>query len=195
MKEVFVNAKKINRIGLVSILPIVVLIIVPFWIKWGDSTRISIKTIKDSLSISENNVINGLIIIFAPTVLIFTGILVHELIHGLFMVVFSKKGIESVKIGFQKKTLMVYAHCKEPLVAKKMLIISLAPFVFLGLIPVLYAFISGSFVACFFGLVMSISAIGDFIYSYLILKTGLEKKILDHNSEVGFKIMETNLTK
>jgi hypothetical protein len=37
---------------------------------------------------------------------------------------------------------------------------------------------------------MTIGAIGDLIYAYLILKTGLGKMILDHDCEVGFKIVD-----
>ncbi len=189
MKEVFISAKKVNLIGFVLILPITLSMIIPFWAKWGSHTRVSLKMIKALLSIFDNKLLDTLIIFFAPTVLIFIGIVIHELIHGFFMAIFSKNGIKSVKIGMIKKSFALYAHCNEPLLAKNMLIVSLAPFVFLGLIPTVYAFISGSLIACFIGFSMTIGAVGDFIYAYLILRTGLGKMILDHDSEVGFKII------
>ena len=190
MKEVFVKAKKVNGIGFIIILPIAVLMIIPFFVKWGSHTKVSLKMIKSLLSVFDNKLIDSIITIFAPVALIFIGIIIHELIHGVFMVIFSKDGMKSVKFGITKQSFILYAHCKEPLLAKNMLIISLAPFVFLGLIPTIYAFVSGDLVVWFVGFSMTIGAVGDFIYAYLILKTGLGKMILDHDTEVGFKIMD-----
>lgn len=192
MKEVFVKSKKINLIGVICILPITVLSIIPYWIKWSGHIKADIKIIKTSLSIFENNLLNAITVIMAPCVLILLAIIVHELIHALFMIVFSKNGIKSVRLGIMKQSLIPYAHCKEPLKGGKMLIISLAPFIFLGLIPTLYAYMYGNLILWFTGLVMTLGAIGDFVYAYLILKTGLDHKILDHANEVGFIIIDND---
>lgn len=192
MKEVFVKSKKINLIGVICILPIAVLSIIPYWIKWSDHIKPDIKIIKTSLSIFENNLLNAITVIMAPCVLILLAIIVHELIHALFMIVFSKNGIKSVRLGIMKQSLIPYAHCKEPLKGRKMLIISLAPFIFLGLIPTLYAYMYGNLILWFTGLVMTLGAIGDFVYAYMILKTGLDHKILDHTNEVGFIIIDND---
>jgi hypothetical protein len=189
MKDIFIKKRDANLIGLVSILPLAMLIIIPFWIKWGKQTRVSLKMIKNSLSIFDDKLLDILVIVFAPTVFIFIGIILHELIHGFFMVLFSKKGFKSVKFGIVKKHLIPYAHCKEPLISKKMLVVSLAPFFFLGLIPIIYAFETGSLSVWFMGFAMTLGSVGDFIYAYLILKSGLNHLILDHDSEVGFKII------
>lgn len=37
---------------------------------------------------------------------------------------------------------------------------------------------------------MTLGAVGDFIYTYLIFKVGLNHKLLDHNSKVGFMIID-----
>lgn len=190
MKEVFIKAKKVNVMGFILFSPLAVLMTIPFWLKWGSHARVSLKMIKALLSVFDNKLLDTVIIIFAPTVLIFIGIVIHELIHGFFMAIFSKDGIKSVKFGIMKQSFILYAHCKEPLLAKNMLIVSLAPFVFLGLIPTIYAFISGSLIVWFIGFSMTVGAVGDFIYAYLILKTGLGKMILDNDTEVGFKIID-----
>jgi hypothetical protein len=192
MKEVFVKSKKINLIGIISILPIAALNIIPYWIKWNSHIKADVKIIKSSLSIFENNLMNGITIIIAPCILIFIGIIIHELIHALSMVFFSKNGIKSVRLGIMKQSLIPYAHCKEPIKGRKMLVISLAPFIFLGLIPALYAYIFGNLIFWFTGLVMTLGAIGDFVYAYLILKSGLDHKILDHPNEVGFLIIDND---
>ncbi|MEM8522759.1 DUF3267 domain-containing protein [Flavobacterium sp. PL12] len=190
MKEVIIRTKVVNILAFVTILPITAAIIIPFCIKWGSTIKFSIKIIKTSLSIFNNKLLDNIIIIITPIILIFTAIIIHELIHCLFMAIFSKNGIKSVNIGIKKETLVLYAHCSEPLMGKKMLIVSLAPFVILGIFPTIYAFIFGNLIACFIGLSMSIGAIGDLIYSYLILKTGLKKMMLDHGSEIGFRIID-----
>jgi hypothetical protein len=192
MKEIFVNSKKINLIGVICIVPIAILSIIPYWVRWGSHLKADIKVIKTSLSIFENNLLNAITVIIAPCVLILIGIIAHELIHALFMVVFAKNGIKSVRLGIMKQSLIPYAHCKEPLKGRKMLVISLAPFIFLGLIPTLYAYTFGNLIFWFTGLVMTLGAIGDFVYAYLILKTGLDHKILDHTNEVGFIIIDND---
>ncbi|UPZ18004.1 DUF3267 domain-containing protein [Flavobacterium humidisoli] len=192
MKEVFVKSKKISLIGVICILPLAALSIIPYWIRWNSHIKADIKAIKTSLSIFEYNILNSITVIIAPCVLIFIGIIVHELIHALFMAVFTKNGFKSVRLGIMKQSLIPYAQCKEPLKGRKMLVISLAPFIFLGLIPTLYAYAFGNLIFWFTGLVMTLSAIGDFVYAYLILKTGLEHKILDHTNEVGFIIIDND---
>lgn len=188
MKDVFIKTKDVNLIGVVSILPLAMLIIIPFWMKWGKQTKVSLKMIKRTLSIFDDKLLDTLVIVLAPTVFILIGIIIHELIHGVFMALFSKESFKSVKFGIVSKSLIPYAHCKEPLISKKMLIISLAPFFFLGFIPIIYAFVTGSLTIWFMGFSMTLCSVGDFIYAYLILKIGLNHMILDHESEVGFKI-------
>lgn len=190
MKEVFIKTKKVNLMGFILISPIAVLMIIPFWLKWNEQAKVSLKMIKTLLSFFDNRLLDTVIIVIAPSVLIIIGIIIHELIHGFFMVIFSKEGMKSVKLGIIKRSFIFYAHCKEPLSAKNMLIISLAPFVFLGLIPSIYAFISGNLTFWFFGFSMTVGAVGDLIYAFLILKAGLGKMLLDHDSEVGFKIID-----
>ena len=46
---------------------------------------------------------------------IFVGILLHELLHGLGWVPFTKSGFRSLQFGFMTPEMAPYAHCKEPL--------------------------------------------------------------------------------
>lgn len=190
MKEVSFNTDKINLLGFLFALPVSALMIIPFFIKWRSHIKAEVNLIKNTLSVFDNDLCNMITVILAPVVLIFVGIVVHELIHGFFMIFFSKNKMKSVKLGVMKKSLIPYAQCKEPIKGKKMLIISLAPFVFLGLIPSFYAYNDGNLVLWFIGYSMTLSAIGDFVYAYLILKFGLNKTLLDHKSKVGFVIID-----
>lgn len=188
MKEVFLKEKKANLLALCFCLPIMVVLIFPFIFIWSNTLKSGMLIIKESLSVTNYKITNNVIILITPILIVFIGIVIHELIHGFTMLLFAKKKNSSIKFGVTK-FLTPYAHFKEPISAKKMLIIALAPFVFLGLFPYLYSFFTGNLVFLFFGSAMTLGSIGDFLYAYLIFKNGLNNIILDHEDEMGFKIV------
>ena len=65
------KAKKVNVMGFILFSPLAVLMTIPFWLKWGSHARVSLKMIKALLSVFDNKLLDTVIIIFAPTVLIF----------------------------------------------------------------------------------------------------------------------------
>ncbi len=185
MKTTFIKAKKVNLIGIIIAIPIILVIIFSYWMKWADQAIESVNQVGVALSLFDNAIIDSIITIITPVIVITIGIIVHELIHGAFILLFTKNK-NKLKFGFNKEAFVPYAHCKVPLIAWQMLIVALAPGIILGLIPFSISLINGNVILWFIGFAMILGAIGDFIYAYLILKIGLNKKILDHPSEVGF---------
>ncbi len=189
MNEVITKAKTANLIGIFLIIPFSLIYILPFWLNWKEQSLIIIRQIKTGLSLFDNNIIDSTIIIISPVLVITIGIIIHEMIHGFFMLIFSKKA-DSIKFGFRKDVLVPFAHCKVPLSSGQMLIVAIAPWIILGLIPFIFSLIYGNLILWFVGFSMTLGAIGDFIYVFLILKTGLNVKIIDHDKEIGFKIVD-----
>jgi hypothetical protein len=190
MKEIYIDSKKVQYIGIIVSIPIIVAFVLVLCLKWDEVFKQNLKEIKESILFFDNKKANVILIILIPNLIIVLGIIIHELIHGIFMALFSRNSWKSVRFGFIKKYLMPFAHCIEPLSSKEMLIVSLAPFFILGFIPSLCGIIYGNLVFLYVGFSMTLGAIGDFIYAYLIFKTGLNYMILDHDSKVGFKIIE-----
>lgn len=190
MNEIFIKANKIQFIGVLISIPIVLFFIFILWLRWDTVFYQSLKEIKVFLLCFKSKKLNAFLAFLVPNLIIMIGIIIHELIHGAFMAFFSKNNWKSVKFGIVKKHFMPYANCIEPLKSIQMLIVALAPFIILGLIPSLYGILYGNLFFLFIGFSMTLGAVGDFIYTYLIFKVGLNQLILDHENEVGFKIVE-----
>lgn len=188
MNEVIIKAKTANLIGLFLIIPFSMAFILPFWLNRKEQSIIAVRQIKTGLSLFDNNIINSIIIIISPVIVVSIGIIIHEMIHGLFMLLFSKRR-DAIKFGFHKDIFVPFAHCKVPLVSGQMFIVAIAPWIILGLIPFILSLINGNLIFWFVGFSMTLAAIGDFIYAFLILKTGFNIKIIDHDKEIGFKIV------
>lgn len=138
----------------------------------------------------DNKFMNSILIVLIIILLFFVLIVIHEFIHGVFIALFSKKGWSSVRFGFDAKHLMPFASAREALYSFKMLIVVLAPFIVLGLFPFLYGFFYNDLFFLFVGYFMTLCAIGDFIYAYLIITKALNTIIKDHPSKVGFIIVD-----
>lgn len=127
------------------------------------------------------------IIIFS--LLCILSIMIHECIHALFFLVFSKGKIKSVKIGFFYQYLTPYAHCSESLSRIKYGIALIGPFVILGLLPIIISFGLQSVWILFYGSIMTVAASGDLIILYHLIKVPKGKTILDHDKKAGFWIV------
>jgi len=190
MKEISIDSKKVQILGILISVPIVLFFLFVLYFAWNQGFVYNLKAVKQTLQLFDNKKLNVLLILLVPNLIICVGIIVHEIIHGIFMALFSKEGWQSVKFGFIKKYLMPFANCTEPLESKKMLVVALAPFFILGLLPSIYGFLYNNLTFLFIGFSMTLGAVGDFIYAYLILKAGLNHKLLDHKSKVGFMIID-----
>lgn len=190
MKEISIDSKKVQFIGILISIPIIVIYLLILYLKWDSVFKQNLKELKELLLFFDNKKANAVLVFLIPNLIIIIGIIIHELIHGLFMALFSNKNWNSVKFGFIKKHLMPFANCTDPLTSKQMLIIALAPFFILGFFPSMYGILSGNLFFLFIGFSMTLGAVGDFIYAYLIIKTGLNHKILDHKNKVGFTIID-----
>ncbi|MBK7098987.1 MAG: DUF3267 domain-containing protein [Sphingobacteriales bacterium] len=113
------------------------------------------------------------------------GIVVHELVHGITWALYAKKGFRSIKFGVLWKYITPYCHCKEPLQIRHYLIGAITPFILVGLLPAVYAIITGSINWLLFGIFYTVGAVGDFLIIKLLLPEKRNDYALDHPSEAG----------
>jgi hypothetical protein len=116
------------------------------------------------------------------------GIIVHELIHGIFFSIFTKDKFKSIKFGIMpaKKLFSPYCHCKEKLRINTYRLAIIAPLIIMGIIPAIISIIIGNMGLLFWGIIFIVAASGDIL---IFIKTIKEKNntwIYDHPTEGGY---------
>jgi hypothetical protein len=91
------------------------------------------------------------------------GIIVHELIHGIFAAIFSPNGFKNIKFGFSFRSFIAYCSIKENMKVKHFKVIAIMPFIILGALPLFISFIYGYDILFDFGIILSLGSIGDLI--------------------------------
>lgn len=182
-EKLTIDLVKANRTALFWLLPITLIYAVPYlFVWWG---RIDLKEAWAELLGSGRS---WAIVVSA----MFMGIVVHELIHGLVWSLFAKQGFRSIRFGVLWKYLTPYCHCKDPLQVRHYILGALAPAFFLGVLPGIWAIITGSFPLLLFGIFFTVAAMGDFLIVNLIRKEDPDALVQDHPSEAGCYIYRTD---
>jgi hypothetical protein len=121
-------------------------------------------------------------------VAVLVAVVLHELIHGVIFAMYAKNGFRAVKFGFSKTMGSFYCHCKDPLKVKYYRRAGIAPLIVLGLIPLIFAMITGVHWIKTFGLLLSIGGFGDLLIWIKLLKFDSDLNIRDHPEKLGFII-------
>ncbi|WP_213190306.1 DUF3267 domain-containing protein [Cloacibacterium caeni] len=171
-----IDLVKANFVAIKYFLFFSFIFLLPFYLIWGIDYFHIIK--------SESFLIRLFLSVFIPVF----GIVIHELIHGIFFAKYASKGFKSVKFGVLLKMLTPYCHCKEPLKIKHYIIALLAPLVILGIFPAIVGILIGNFGLTIFGIFFSGAAAGDLMIYNLIKKENPEDYVQDHPSEAGYYI-------
>ncbi len=127
--------------------------------------------------------------LFRVSLVLIIGAALHELLHAVLWIFFTKKGIRSIRFGITESDFSPYIHCTEPLPVWVYRIGTVLPGLVLGIIPAVWAILTGRFWLLMFGFFFSWAASGDFIILYMI--RNLKKNILvyDHPQKVGCYIV------
>jgi len=188
------NLVKANLYALVSIIPIIIIYVIPYYLIWRDS--INKETIKNLLIYYKHNGYLNPVLIFTIIMFLLTiGIILHELIHGITWAKFTKNGFKSIRFGVLWKFLTPYCHCKEPLLIKHYIIGAIMPAIILGLLPAIISLITGNVILLLFGIFFTMAAFGDFMIVFLLIKENKNSLVQDHPSEVGCYIYKENKIK
>lgn len=150
---------------------------------------IFILSIKDYYELLKNPISDIKRIGITTSVIIFfliqlLGIFIHELIHGIISIYFTKD-IKAIKFGFIPKFMIFYCHCKKPLFVNHYIIMVIAPFFFMGVLPFFIGIYYEHFYAILFGFIFTMVGVGDLYIVYLVVKNYKKKYIRDSSTEIG----------
>lgn len=159
-----------NLLALVLCLPIIALILIPYFY-FHEFSAIQVSFLR---------------IDWHHFLLLIPAIVLHELLHGIGWAYFAEGGMKSIKFGFVWKYLTPYCHCTIPLQVKHYKIGAALPLIILGVIPSVAAIISGSGVLLFFGIIMSCAAGGDILGLMMLSRLDNLDWVNDHPSKMGF---------
>ncbi|HVF25723.1 MAG TPA: DUF3267 domain-containing protein [Anaerolineales bacterium] len=121
---------------------------------------------------------------------IFLGVVVHELIHGLTWVIFGRKPFSAIKFGFQWKTLTPYAHLKEPVEVNAYRMGAFMPGFILGILTYICSLLLGNGNFFWFSLVHTAAAGGDWLILWLIRDIKAGSQVEDHSTNAGCYVIE-----
>jgi hypothetical protein len=188
-KEVTMSAAQANLRALVFLVPLILVLGIPYYYVWPDQfTKAQITRyvqIKEAWSLLDWALI---------LIVIFIGIITHELLHGLGWSLFAKKGWKSIRFGIMWSFLTPYCHCSEPLMMKPYRIGSILPALVLGIIPSLIAMLTGNLILMTFGFFFTFAAGGDFLILWMVRKEPGTTIIQDHPDKIGCVIYHQKST-
>lgn len=171
-REITVSFGEANIKALVFIIPVIIIFGLPFVLLWRDINKPG-----------------SMLPTFRPSLLFFfffvAGIILHELIHGIFWSFYLKNGFKSIKFGMVWKYITPYCHSKEPMKTRHYIIGGIMPAILLGFIPAIIALITGDFGLLVYGIIFTIAAGGDFLIIWMLRKEDKNGYVLDHPSKVG----------
>lgn len=171
-EDATMSAVKANIMAFVMTLPVEAVFLVAFRVLHRDVNFFS----------SINSAWGALVFCLAT----FLSIPVHEGLHGLGWIGFTKLKGKSIQFGVMWNSLTPYCHCREPLLVEQYFIGLLLPFTVLGVIPCIAALVTGSGPLLLFGAINVLMAGGDITIAWLLLKyLGRDVRILDHPDQVG----------
>lgn len=161
---------KVNLIAFLLLIPISLVIVVPFLLIWG------VDVLFNDYGFFHDYFI----------FILMGGIITHELLHGLTWGYFAPNGLKSIKYGVQWKYLTPYCHCTEPLKVTHYKIGAFMPLLILGIIPSVIALLTGSIQWIFFGMLFSCAAGGDIIALFMLRRLDGDSFVSDHPDKMGF---------
>lgn len=124
--------------------------------------------------------------------IILLGIVLHEVIHGLTWALFVNKRLRAIKFGVMWRYLTPYCHCKGYLRVKHYIAGAIMPAIILGVIPTLWAFITGNVMLFFLGIYFIVAASGDFLVIYLLRNEHSNSYVRDHETQPGCIVYKIN---
>ena len=191
-KEFTVSIRKIYVLSLIFMLFIIVIYVLPYMLIWGESFFTSFRYYVLDRKYQWDSAFFYLLLLrdlFRVSLFLIIGAALHELLHAVLWIFFTKKGIRSIRFGITESDFSPYIHCTEPLPVWVYQIGTVLPGLVLGIIPAVWAILAGRFWLLMFGFFFSWAASGDFIILYMI--RNLKKNILvyDHPQKVGCYIV------
>jgi len=187
-EEIIVNIVWANIFGVFVLIIAILLFGIPFYSLWHEKF-INIQIINSIIN-SSTQIIMAIKYFAIYLLLLFSLIFIHELIHGISFIIFTKNKLKSIKFGFMsvKKLFTPYCHCREKLKIRHYRIAIMMPLIIMGIIPTITSIIIGNIFLLFWGIICIMAACGDILIFLKTLKQKRDSWIFDHPTEAGFYI-------
>jgi len=197
MKEYTLSGRQTNLYGLLFCIPVLLLAVIPYifiWCNvregWPDGL---LPLIYRNYGLAQL-LINPqwwmpLVLFLCLLLLLLTGVVLHELIHGVCMALFAKNGWKSVSFGFNVKAIAPYTHCRELLSPAAYRLSLVMPGILLGDIQILISWGTGNILFLFFGIIFCCAAAGDIVVLWLT-RDITDGMLQDHPEKIGFVHVE-----
>jgi len=121
------------------------------------------------------------------------GVILHEGIHALGWKFFGNLRWRDLSFGVDRSTLSPYCHARVPMSARAYRIGALLPGILTGLLPTLAGIAVGHAFLTAMGAVLLSAAIGDLIVLWVLRTIPPAARVLDHPSNAGCYVMESDL--
>ena len=156
--------------ALILFIPLLVFMVLPYYLIWGVNALLAIK-FKSFL----------FLVLF-----IVLGVVIHEFLHGMVWALFAKRGFRDIRFGIKWEYLTPYCHCTSALKVWQYIAGGIAPLVFMGLVPAVWAMVTGNNLIMFFGIFYTWTAAGDILAVWMLRKFKGRQLVYDHPEELGF---------
>lgn len=174
VKTFTLSIEKASIRALILIFPIVLFYALPFYLVWKKNVLTSLR-------------FPSILFLFLFIVL---GIVIHELLHGVVWALFSKRGFRSIHFGIKWEYFTPYCHCSEALKVWQYVLGGLAPLIFMGIFPAIYAMFTGNALWMFYAIFFSAAAGGDIQAVWMLRKFRSNQLVHDHPEELGFIVTD-----
>ncbi len=173
-KEIIVDDTKLIKFSLWFMFLSLILVCIPFLLLYNFN----------SLLLGLRKLFIHLIFWLIPIVIL------HEGLHGLIWALLQKNGFKNIRFGFHKQYFTFYTHCTAPLKKWVFFAGGIAPFTFMGILPVMYGLITESGYWLIWGLINLWTSAADLLVCTKIISLPSNFKILDHPEKLGFYLID-----
>ena len=179
-RDVSVSMGEANLYTIAFTLPAIFLLIAIFSIFWG------FESLGNSVLLQLNQASLFLLAVIA-------GIFLHEYLHKIGWWLAARIPYRSIRFGFQWRTFTPYTHCTEPLHADAYRIGTVLPGLSLGILPAIYALVTGNGIIFIWGIIFIFAAGGDLLILWLLRFTPKDTLVEDHPERAGCYILEKQM--
>ena len=120
------------------------------------------------------------------SLLMFLGIVVHELVHGITFLLVLRKGYSHLSFGINM--CCAYCHIDVPMKKRNYIIGAMMPLLLIGIVPWLVGTAVGSLLWMNLGAVMIGGAVGDMMILWSLRKEPADTMVYDHPTMPGYYV-------
>lgn len=143
------------------------------------------------IEFNDNYTINLSLINFF--LLMFTWLIIHELLHGIGFLIFKEVKIKNITLGMFLEKGVFYCMCKQNIGKKVILTSLLFPITIIGLITLIIGMIINNYELVYLSILNIVSSIGDIVMTIYFLKCPKDIIYLDLDDCTSFTVISNRV--